>query len=421
MLLAASIWVASAAQAAECPQRITPDAFRSRVEGVREPVAFADPQARHEVDVLLQMLEGCVNGPIRREDIASLFLARGAIEILSGAPTDWHIKLARDHLTWAYVVGSRDAWEPIYGPQVEEIFDEVSGHLLTKGVLDLSFRQAPEVLVVDGDRVATGRGFLTAGAHVVQWKDADGWHGELVKLESGETRVVGGGRASRERSRSSSVGAKESTYRIKWGPQPTGYLGTSGRVGVDFDRVGHETGAFQGGHVFPELRLDGHLLIYRWLSLRLDVVGGLGGEGARPPTERNAGVSLGVGQKKDDLVWDVTVGPEYKAVPQPITRVEGEADDLRPVFETQAAIAGGLRGQVRMNELQLDAHVSLVPLPDSDGLGLGLDARARYWLSENALSPVVGASLGRFSRSGTSIKPDVYRWLVVEGGVQWSY
>ncbi|MEE2751941.1 MAG: hypothetical protein VX519_10960 [Myxococcota bacterium] len=420
LLLAGSIW-AGAAQASECPQRITPDAFRSRVEAVREPVAFADPEARKEVDVLVRMLEGCVNGPIRREDIAALFLARGAIEILSGAPTEWHIKLARDHLTWAYVVGSRDAWEPIYGPQVEEIFDEVSGHLLTKGVLDLSFRQAPEALVVDGDLVQGGRRWVTAGAHVVQWKDSDGWHGELVKLAAEETRVIGGGRASRERSLLPSGGAKESTYRIKWGPQPTGYLGASGRFGVDFDRVGHETGALQGGHLFPELRLDGHLLIYRWLSLRLNVVGGLGVDGARPPTERNAGLSLGVGQKKDDVRWDVTVGPEYKSVPRAISQLRGENDNLRPVFQTDAAVAGGLRAQVQLSELQLDAHVSVVPLPVSGDLGLGFDTGARYRLGENALSPVVGASMGRFSRPGASIEPDVYRWFVVEGGVQWSY
>ncbi len=422
MLLAVSIWIASTAQASECPQRITPDAFRSRVEGVREPVAFADPEARKEVDVLMRMLEGCINGPIRREDLAGLFLARGAIEILSGAATEWHIKLARDHLTWAYVVGSRDAWEPIYGPQVEEIFDEVSGQLLEKGVLDLSFRQAPEALVLDGSLVQGGRVWVTAGAHVVQWKDAEGWHGELVKLEAEETRVIGGGRASRERGLLSSGGAKESSYRIKWGPQPTGYLGTSGRFGVDFDRVGHETGALQGGHLFPELRIDGHLLIYRWLSVRLDAVGGLGADGARPPTERNAGFSLGVGQKNDDLTWDVTVGPEYKSVPKPIAKVQGEEENLRPVFQTDATVATGLRAQVQLKELQLDVHASLVPLAGVDELGLGLDARARYRLGENALSPVVGASMGRFSRAGVyTISPDVYRWFVVEGGVQWSY
>ena len=215
----------SSVSAAECTERITPEAFRARVEAVREPVAFADPAAQGQIDGLLVLMERCINGPVRREDIAGLFLARGAWEILAGAESDWHLQLARDHLTWAYAVGSRDAWEPMYGPQVEEVFDEVSSQLLEKGVLDLTFRSVPEVTVLDGEVVREqGRRFVTAGAHLVQWKDETGWHGQIVRLEPEETKSIGGGRASREGGSRGGGREQKNAYKVKWGPQPTGHV-----------------------------------------------------------------------------------------------------------------------------------------------------------------------------------------------------
>jgi len=411
----------SPAMAGECAERITAEAFRTRVEAVREPVAFADPSAQKQLDSLLSLLNGCINGPIRREDIAAVFLARGALEILSGADSEWHIKLARDHLTWAYAVGSRDAWEPMYGPQVEEVFDEVSGQLLEKGVLDLTFRSAPEVMVVDGDVVRdTGRRFVTAGAHVVQWKDGTGWHGEFVRLAPEETKSVGGGRSTRDTSLLGGGKEKKKAYRIKWGPQPTGHVNALGRLGADLNRVGHELGAYRGGHLFPSARAEGHLFVYRALSVRMAAGLGPGAKGDRPPSGQEALFGLGYGQQTDSLLWDFNVGGAWKAVAAPVTRKEGENV---PTFHGVGVPTALVSGHVAIDQIKVDVHASVASLGGSGfkKRGLGLEAKGRYVLGEETWSPVVGVHAGGFMRDGTADRADVYRWIVFEGGMQWSY
>ena len=408
----------SSASAAECTERITPEAFRTRVEAVREPVAFADPTAQGQIDELLALMERCINGPVRREDIAGLFLARGAWEILAGAESDWHQQLARDHLTWAYAVGSRDAWEPMYGPQVEEVFDEVSSELLQKGVLDLTFRRVPEVTVLDGEVVREqGRRFVTAGAHLVQWKDEAGWHGEIVRLAPEETKTIGGGRASREGGSRGGGREKKNTYKAKKGPQPTGHLNAMARFGADLVRVGHETGALKGGHLFPGARVEGQLFVYRALSIR--VAGGMG-PGAReyrPPEGREALLGVGFGQRTETLFWDFTVGGAYKVVASPVSRVQPDG----PVFRQVSVPAAVVSGHVASKQNRIDAHVSLAPLNAGGDLGLGLEARGRKVLGQGKTAPILGVHAGRFSRPGASLRSDVYRFVVLEGGFTWSY
>jgi hypothetical protein len=415
----------SSATAAECPERITPEAFRTRIEAVREPVAFADPMAQGQIDDLLALMESCINGPVRRQDIAALFLARGAWEILAGTESDWHQQLARDHLTWAYAVGSRDAWEPMYGPQVEEVFDEVSSSLLEKGVLDLTFRSVPEVMVLDGEVVREqGRRFVTAGAHLVQWKDGQGWHGEIIRLAPEETKTIGGGRASREGGARGGGREKKSAYRVKWGPQPTGHVNAMARIGADLVRVGHETGALKGGHLFPGARVEGQLFVYRAVSVRVAAGMGPGAREYRPPEGREALLGVGFGQRTETLFWDFTVGGAYKVVASPVSQLQWPGDPKRegPVFRQVGVPAAVVSGHVARKQNRIDAHVSLARLNASGDLGLGLEARGRKVLGEGKTAPILGVHAGRFSRPGASKqRSDVYRFVVLEGGLTWSY
>jgi hypothetical protein len=408
----------SSATAAECTERITPEAFRTRVEAVREPVAFADPTAQGQIDNLLALMENCINGPVRREDIAGLFLARGAWEILAGAQSDWHQQLARDHLTWAYAVGSRDAWEPMYGPQVEKVFDEISSQLLEKGVLDLTFRTVPEVTVLDGVVVREqGRRFVTAGAHLVQWKDETGWHGEIIRLAPEETKTIGGGRASREGASRGGGREKKNTYKVKWGPQPTGHVNAMGRFGADLIRVGHETGALKGGHIFPGVRAEGQLFVYRSLSIRVAAGMGPGAKEYRPPEGREALLGVGFGQRTETLFWDVTVGGAYKVVASPVSLVQWDG----PVFREVGVPAAVVSGHVARKQNRIDAHASMARLNSGGDLGLGLEARGRKVLGQGKTAPILGVHVGRFSRPGASLRSDVYRFVVLEGGLTWSY
>ena len=59
----------------ECP--VQPDVYAQRVDAVRELVAFAEPSAEAELTQLELVLVACVDGPITRDTVVRLLLARG--------------------------------------------------------------------------------------------------------------------------------------------------------------------------------------------------------------------------------------------------------------------------------------------------------------------------------------------------------
>ena len=126
-----------------CPERVDAEGFRARVDAVREPVAFAEERAHQLIRDVEALVPDCLTGPVDTADLAALWLARGAFELLK---EDGDPFIAETRLTWAYVVGSSWAYDDIYGPQVLDVFEEVASQLLPKGTLDLSFPPQPHHL-----------------------------------------------------------------------------------------------------------------------------------------------------------------------------------------------------------------------------------------------------------------------------------
>ena len=50
-----------------------------------------------------------------------------------------------------------------------------------------------------------------------------------------------------------------------------------------------------------------------------------------------------------------------------------------------------------------------------------MEASFRKFLGEGTFVPLLGVRAGRVGRPGTSIRRDQYGWILVEGGMTWSY
>jgi hypothetical protein len=191
----------SASLRAECVESIHVDELSTRVSGLIEPIAFAEPRAAVELDALEALLEqGCVRGAVSRELLGALFMARGAYELLSqGDPA-----LAERSLQYAAALTT--PLESSYGAQVESAYRAATNKLQGEAIIELSFLKRPDVLLVDGEVLyAVDERRLPLGAHLVQWYSMvpgpgegealeEAWGATWVVLDEwGERVVVGGG------------------------------------------------------------------------------------------------------------------------------------------------------------------------------------------------------------------------------------
>ena len=124
--------VLSPAWADDCPAHPSPERFHTRLEALVEPVAFADPAARGELDEILILLEkGCVQGPVPRDDIATVHLLRGSYAILA----DRNLTEGETTLRWAAQWGPPPATS--FGPEVESRIEGMTDW--GSGELDITF------------------------------------------------------------------------------------------------------------------------------------------------------------------------------------------------------------------------------------------------------------------------------------------
>lgn len=173
----------------ECP--VQPDAYAQRVDAVRELVAFAEPGAEAELTQLELVLVACVDGPITQDTVVRLLLARGAYEHLreGGDPAR-----GDNFLAWAASLGGAEAWDASYGPDVKKRFDAALKRKQGIGVLDLSFAEEVTVVSLDGEIIYEyGLVQVPEGRHVVQWNIGEAWRAEVVEVDAGARRLVGGG------------------------------------------------------------------------------------------------------------------------------------------------------------------------------------------------------------------------------------
>lgn len=191
----------SASLRAECIEVVHVDELTARVAGLIEPVAFAEPEAAVELDALERVLQqGCVHGAVSRELLGALFMARGAYELLSqGDP-------ALSERSLQYAAALTTPIEASYGAQVESAYRAATNKLQGEAIIELSFSQRPDVLLVNGEVLyAADERRLPLGAHLVQWTSTVPVRGEsgmltetwgaawVVLDEWGERVVVGDG------------------------------------------------------------------------------------------------------------------------------------------------------------------------------------------------------------------------------------
>jgi hypothetical protein len=174
----------------DCPTWPTSDEFSSRVDSMRERVAFAEPDLDPELDKLLLIAGNCVTGPVSPQDLAGALMAKGAYAKLATGDDG----AAWRYVSWAVAIAREDALEPLYGPDVEALIDKALAESLPRATLDLTFEWPPDVLVLDGGVIyEDGLHDVNAGWHAVQWLTEDGWLSESVVLAPGRKVHIGGG------------------------------------------------------------------------------------------------------------------------------------------------------------------------------------------------------------------------------------
>ncbi|MCP4805059.1 MAG: hypothetical protein GY884_06895 [Proteobacteria bacterium] len=180
----------SLAWADDCPSHPTPERFHDKVEAVKERVAFAEPDLISVLQDLEFVAANCVQGPILKEDLSGVLMARAAYAMLAnGDPTEADIYLWRA----AGLAGAK-ANEPLYGPDVAAALIAVLADDAHPATLDITFRWDPSVLVLDGEvHYDLGLNDVAPGWHVVQWRAEDVWLSEAVVLEPGGYAHVGDG------------------------------------------------------------------------------------------------------------------------------------------------------------------------------------------------------------------------------------
>ncbi|MCB9797638.1 MAG: hypothetical protein H6741_33530 [Alphaproteobacteria bacterium] len=423
LLSLALLMPAMAAEPAdECP--IQPDEYTARVDAVRELVAFAEPSAEAELTQLELLLVACVDGPVSRDTIVRLILAQGAYEILRDGGD-----AARGdrYLGWAATLGGPEAWDASYGPDVEKRFNAVARKKPGLAVLDLSFADEVTVVSVDGEVIYEyGLTQVKEGRHVVQWSTGERWFADVVEVEAGGRRLVGGGPPTP----SVSLGGtptpgegEEEDWR-----EPLGTF--SFFVGGGVDKVsGQAHYGGWGGGVDVLLPVATFEVWYKgmgwWLGVDGAFTGAASNSGLAMP--RHAGFSGGLawGERFSGRFGVGLVGATLPTTLSPTTETWAP-----PVYEN-AGVFGGrtslelsfgdkIKGSVRGDAALLSGGLSV-----SGGAGVGVLL--------GPVRPYLGAQYGMLSRRGeddahyngseefADIDRDQYNWIRAEGGLWYAF
>jgi hypothetical protein len=409
MLTGLALFGSGLAQAA-CPERVDAAGFKARVEAVREPVAFAEDSALNLIRRVEALVPECLDGPLETEDLAALWLARGAYEVLrpGGDPAS-----AETYLTWAYVVGSSWAYDDIYGPQVLDIFEAVAAQLLPKGTLDFSFPPdaKPTLVYLNGDLLdRTGPLTMPAGMHLVQWKLGEQWVAQLVPLKENSRITVGGGpptEGTGEQKRSTAYVAYDKKKDRKSGFSLAGFVGYGGTR----NWVTDGTTGYVGVTLAPALRFEAKALAVDFLRIRLVGCWTPGLIAGQAPVMSRFAVLVGVHLGTSSGV-DVQIGGTVAPMP-----LVASGDGTSPEFASTL----GLGPQIRIDGFLGPAAVTLAGnwYLDSFGIDLGINGELRP-LERGGVIPLLGASAVWLNTPGLVDDRDNYLALVVEVGGRWS-
>lgn len=170
---------------ATCPTPVSTTTWIRDVDAITEAAFAAEPGVDQSFEALYQSAS-CADGPIEATNLAALWLARGAWDVLSGHTTDE----TREFFATSRVIGGDAAWNTIFGPDVEAWFRAADLESSPTGTLLLF--EPHEVLVIDGvvyDQV--GPVSLLAGVHLVQWSLNGSWQGKWIRVDSGTSLRVG--------------------------------------------------------------------------------------------------------------------------------------------------------------------------------------------------------------------------------------
>ncbi|GEM_PF-5591392 len=384
--------------------------FKARVDAVREPVAFAEDTAHDLIRAVEALVPDCLDGPVETEDLAALWLARGAYEILrpGGDPA-----IAEMRLTWAYVVGSSWAFDDIYGPQVLDRFEAVASQLLPKGTLDVSFppEALPSEVYLNGDRLdRRGPMAMPAGMHLLQWKTGETWQSALVPLRENSRITVGGGPSNEvadEERRSSAYVAYDKKKERESGLSVAAFAGYGGTR----NWVNDGTNGYVGLTMAPAVRIEVKALAVDVLRVRL--VGGWtpGVMADHAPVMTRAGLLVGVHLGSSTGV-DVQLGGAVAPVPRVSAGNPGE-----PTFGSDL----GFGPQVRIDGFLGPAAVTVAGTWYLDALGIdvGVNGEVRP-LARAGLIPLIGVNAAWLNTPGLTSARDNYLALVAEVGGRWS-
>ncbi len=406
-----ALLLSPAAQAqGQCAERVDAAGFKARVEAVREPVAFAEDTAHDLIRNVEALVPDCLDGPVETSDLAALWLARGAYEILrpGGDPA-----IATERLTWAYVVGSSWAYDDIYGPQVLDQFEAVASQLLPKGTMDVSFPAdaRPSEVYLNGDKLErTGPLPMPEGMHLLQWKTGETWQATLVPLRENSRITVGGGpptEGAGEEKKPTAYRAYDKKKDREAGISAAAFAGYGGTR----NWVNDGTSGFVGVTLAPAVRLEVKALAVDVLRLRL--VGGWtpGPMADQAPVLTRAGLLVGVHLGTSTGV-DVQAGGAVAAMP-----VVTPGTAAEPTFESDLAFGP----QVRVDGFLGPAAVTVAGTwyLDAVGLDLGVNGEVRP-LARGGVTPLVGMNLAWLNAPGWSAARDNYVAIVAEVGARWS-
>lgn len=402
-MLALLLLIFSAQAQDPCAVRIDTETVSIQINQLRQQIADGDRNVGAELNELFKNTSECLNGPVERRDLGALLMARGAFGLLSDSV---EYAAALQQFTWAYAIAGRDVFDPIYGPDILEAFDEATTGILPKASIHLDFTRDPRVVVMDGEVIyERGEQIVTATFHLVQWLDAKGWHSHRVVLEPGENITVGGG--GTQESRQPKKVAKASKKKRKKKPKtpkvratsrspkppkipldgPRTHLKIHGAYGFLLARLNHETGASSGGLVLPlgqvSLRWDWSAKIGLYAEGSLDP----GVFSKSVPALLNQGTAgLSFGARGADSGWNLDLGIALRAM----AITQGSGPEHEEPFSTQADFGGNLALTLRLKGKAFGLHTNIL----NDGFGIG--AKGDLSLAEiggTGLTPTAGLAI----------------------------
>jgi hypothetical protein len=364
---------------ADCDQRVTSAQLESRIAGAKEPVLFAEPQAADELVAIRALLEdGCVDGAVSGDALASYWLTVGAWPVLSdSAPIEPN--------AMTYAIGLGAEWDADYGPMVEVAWKVV---LATSedATLDLAFDPDPAALYLDGTTLyLQGEQAVVAGWHLVQWQDEGIWGGQAVVVRGGETLRVGNAAVE------TVIEPFTPAVPVEVEPERDP-LRVHADVGVGYSVVHSRLQAdglsWAGTGGMPALVASGSVgrRVFGWAQ---GALGPTSANGRAAPLSHLT-VHAGVGQR-----FFVSAGGLVMGLP-----IAGGQDPAAPEFTRQIAVGPQLRAGVLAGPLEISAHGQWLLGP----LGGGLDVAAYF--------PVGPVTLGVGAMGETLLLPDAgtYSW-----------